>query len=402
MATLTSKQELIDYVLRNLGGGVINLEVTPEQLSDRIDDTIQFFTERHYLGVDEAFLYHALSYSDLQNGFTKIPEDFVAITEVFSPTEDANRLNDSGIAAWDSLEWQMEDLYWGNIGAQNSVDFASYYIMKEHYSTMRTLLEDRKRFTHNKLSSKFVPHGWSFYDIKRFNKVTDPLDLTKDTWTPLTDTVVTKNNGETPDGSNILTSIGGTSLSVIGVSQEMDLKQYYNKKEFSGKISLQSSGYTGLVDIIIKDENSNVISTTSITLSPQLSDHYFKFEVLKSHGSKLSITIQSQSAIGDVADTFFYNGLSIWKNPYLVLKGYKSLDTSVDVNIFNDRWIKEYATAVIGMQHGRNVSKFAGVNLPGGVQIDGDKIYDRYKMDYDKLVEDFTSYFELPIDMVVA
>ena len=49
-------------------------------------------------------------------------------------------------------------------------------------------------------------------------------------------------------------------------------------------------------------------------------------------------------------------------------------DPDVYNDVWNDPWLKRYATALIKQQWGSNLSKFAGVNLPGGIQLDGPRI----------------------------
>ena len=48
MAQPSSRQELIDYSLRQLGAPVLEINVAEEQLQDLVDDAIQFYQERHY------------------------------------------------------------------------------------------------------------------------------------------------------------------------------------------------------------------------------------------------------------------------------------------------------------------------------------------------------------------
>jgi hypothetical protein len=86
----------------------------------------------------------------------------------------------------------------------------------------------------------------------------------------------------------------------------------------------------------------------------------------------------------------------------IVLHGYKKLDPDVDIDMFNEPWIKEYATALIGRQWGTNISKYDGVQLPGGVVMNGDKIYERYNAQVEKLEAEFSSKFELPVDFFIG
>ena len=65
MAQPSTRQELIDYSLRQLGAPVLEINVAEEQLQDLADDAIQFYQERHYDGVTENFLKYQVTQSDI-------------------------------------------------------------------------------------------------------------------------------------------------------------------------------------------------------------------------------------------------------------------------------------------------------------------------------------------------
>ncbi len=50
MATPTSRESLIQYSLRQLGAPVVDINVDWQQCEDRLDDALQYFTERHFDG----------------------------------------------------------------------------------------------------------------------------------------------------------------------------------------------------------------------------------------------------------------------------------------------------------------------------------------------------------------
>ena len=43
-------------------------------------------------------------------------------------------------------------------------------------------------------------------------------------------------------------------------------------------------------------------------------------------------------------------------------------------DLWNDLWLKEFATAMIKAQWGRNLTKYSQVSLPGGITLNGDRI----------------------------
>jgi hypothetical protein len=58
MAAPATRQELLDYCLRRLGHPVIEINVDDDQLSDRLDDALQYFQDYHYDGVERIYLPH--------------------------------------------------------------------------------------------------------------------------------------------------------------------------------------------------------------------------------------------------------------------------------------------------------------------------------------------------------
>jgi hypothetical protein len=71
-------------------------------------------------------------------------------------------------------------------------------------------------------------------------------------------------------------------------------------------------------------------------------------------------------------------------------------------DVWNDRFLKAYATAKIKYQWGSNLSKFAGVQLPGGVTLDGPRIMEEAHADIEKLEEEMHSLNVLPSDMFMG
>ena len=56
MAIPTTKSTFKDYCLRNLGFGVIDINVSDAQVDDRIDEALQYFAQYHYDGVEKMYL----------------------------------------------------------------------------------------------------------------------------------------------------------------------------------------------------------------------------------------------------------------------------------------------------------------------------------------------------------
>lgn len=68
------------------------------------------------------------------------------------------------------------------------------------------------------------------------------------------------------------------------------------------------------------------------------------------------------------------------------------------ISVWNDRWLKEYATALIKRTWGNNLKKFAGVQLPGGVMLNGQQIFDEAIKEIEDLEKEMQTNYELPVD----
>jgi len=71
-------------------------------------------------------------------------------------------------------------------------------------------------------------------------------------------------------------------------------------------------------------------------------------------------------------------------------------------DVWDDRFLKQYTTAKIKYQWGSNLSKFAGIQLPGGVTLDGPRIMEEAQREIDKIEEEMQSYNILPSEMFMG
>ena len=99
---------------------------------------------------------------------------------------------------------------------------------------------------------------------------------------------------------------------------------------------------------------------------------------------------------GDFADQ------DIQAGEFIIAEVYKIIDPNAHTSIYNDRWLKEYTTALIKQQWGMNLIKFEGMQLPGGVVLNGRQIYDDATTDLERLRELIRIEHEMPIDFFVG
>ena len=83
---------------------------------------------------------------------------------------------------------------------------------------------------------------------------------------------------------------------------------------------------------------------------------------------------------------------------YIIIEGWTFLDPDTYTDVYNDRFLKQYATALIKQQWGNNLKKFEGVQLPGGVTLNGQKIYEEAVEEIDNLKAEAKDTYQLPVD----
>ena len=80
---------------------------------------------------------------------------------------------------------------------------------------------------------------------------------------------------------------------------------------------------------------------------------------------------------------------------FLIIECYRKLDPTQMTDVFNDIYLKRYVTALFKKQWGANLSKFNGVTMLGGVQLNGQQIYTEALADIEKLEQEIRSTYEL-------
>jgi|TARA_B100002003_G_scaffold178938_1_gene166867 hypothetical protein len=87
---------------------------------------------------------------------------------------------------------------------------------------------------------------------------------------------------------------------------------------------------------------------------------------------------------------------------YIIVECYRKLDPTTYTDIYDDIFLKRYATTLIKKQWGANLSKFSGVAMLGGVTMEGETIYTQALDEQQKLEEEMQLLFEVPVDYMVG
>ena len=88
-------------------------------------------------------------------------------------------------------------------------------------------------------------------------------------------------------------------------------------------------------------------------------------------------------------------------NKYILVEAYQIVDPIDYVDVWKDQWLMRYATALIKRQWGSNLTKFTGMQLPGGLTFNGEKIYNDAVAEITDLEDKMISSYSLPVlDMI--
>jgi hypothetical protein len=86
---------------------------------------------------------------------------------------------------------------------------------------------------------------------------------------------------------------------------------------------------------------------------------------------------------------------------FILVEAYEVIDPETFTDVWSDRWLQNYCTEKIKYQWGSNLTKFTGMQLPGGVQFNGEKIMNDSKEALEAMEKDMILNYSLPVsDMI--
>lgn len=148
----STREELKQYCLRKLGHPVIQINVADEQLEDRIDEALQYFSEYHFDGVQKTYLQHELTQTDIDNEYITLSNDVLSVVRMY-PISSANSLGMFDIR----YQMRLNDFY------NFSSSMISYYDqVKRHMNLIQMVLQGEPTIRFNRHMNKlYIDCDWS-------------------------------------------------------------------------------------------------------------------------------------------------------------------------------------------------------------------------------------------------
>lgn len=86
---------------------------------------------------------------------------------------------------------------------------------------------------------------------------------------------------------------------------------------------------------------------------------------------------------------------------YVIIDGYRGVNPEENPDVWEEPWLKQYATQLVKRQWGEHLKLYEGMNLPGGITFNGQKIWDEAQEEIQKLEDQVINDYSLPVtDMI--
>lgn len=184
MALPTSRSEHIQYCLRNLGFPVMAINVSEEQLEDRMDEALQYYTDYHFDATAKVYFKYQLTADDLTNKYITLPENIMGAVRVF----DLNSAMSSSTNDMFNIQYQI---YMNDIWTMMSSSLVPYYMTMQHLSLIQELLVGQVPIRFNRHRNRLhIDTNWTNFEVGKWviveaYEIIDPAefpDVWKDRW----------------------------------------------------------------------------------------------------------------------------------------------------------------------------------------------------------------------------
>ena len=321
---LASRQDLQDYSLRRLGHPVIEINVEDGQVSDRIDDALQFFQEYHFDGVERVFVSHQIVGSKLKLT-TNIASTFTKGEIVTGGTSGAT-------AKVDSTDGQyiiVEEIKSGTFVASETLTGGT--------SGSIATLSPTDFYTKGDIENGYVPIGSGILGVTR------------------------------------LFNFGGAATNNTRDGQLFDLMYQFRMNDLYNLMGADMVYYT-------------IVQSHLTTLEKLLtSERQIRFN-RKTDRLYVDTDWDKTFNVGD----------------YIVAEAYAIIDPATYTEVYDDMFLKKYTTALFKRQWGENLKKFSGIQMPGGVTLNGDQIYQEAVQEISAIEEEMSLKYELPPSFMIG
>lgn len=194
----------------------------------------------------------------------------------------------------------------------------------------------------------------------------------------VTQTIIDTQSIDVPDtiiGVSRLLPVSGSSINsgskqgfnIFDINYQIRLNDFYNLLSSSYTYYVIAREHLSMLDMIVTGEIPFTFNKTTSKIN-------------------LFMDIGGRTKVGE----------------YIVFQSLRVVDPDTYEKVFDDIWLKKYTTALFKQQWGSNLTKYANYTLPGGLVVNGEKIYMDASVELEKLEEELRDTYEMPTPMLVG
>lgn len=142
---VASREQLKQYALRALGAPVLQINVSEEQLQDRIDEALEYFNLYHYDGIERMYLKHQITQTNIDTQSVTIPDYVYGVKRIIPFRQGSSSQNLFDV----QYQLRLNDLY-----ELTNTSMVYYSMVMQHMTLLDQLLNGYPQFEFNRLSSK--------------------------------------------------------------------------------------------------------------------------------------------------------------------------------------------------------------------------------------------------------
>ena len=302
MAIPNTRETLKQYCLRNLGKPVIDINVDDDQVEDRLDEALQYFSQYHTDGVERMYLKYKVTADDVTR----------------MTTNKSYNVDEKGTVA-ENIELEEGTLTSGDTSGDIQAEDGGA-ILTEDSTLVRTSYEETQNYL-------VIP-----------------------------DAIISV--------VNIFPLSDRANLNMFDVRYQLRLNDLYDFSSTSIVHYEMTMKHLDFLDHILVGEKPMRFN--------QLSNRLY-------------------------IDQDWTNAITA--DEYLIIECYRKLDPDAHTDIFDDLYLKRYATTLIKRQWGQNLSKFSGTAMLGGVTLNGPELFSTALSEQQSLEEEIRLNYEEPPHM---
>lgn len=246
MSVPTTRQQFKDFCLRRLGHPIIKINVTDEQIDDRLDEALAFYWDYHFDGTEKTYYKHLITATDITNKYITLPENIIGAVNIF-PIGESYSTN-----SMFSIRYQI---YLNDLYTLTTPSMLPYFSTLQHLSLIEQLLIGQQPIRYNRHRNiLYIDMDWSLvkegnYFLVEAYEIVDPETYTnvwKDRWLMRYCTALIKRQWSMPLKKYAgLMNVGGVQFDGQRLYEEAEAEIAKLEEEMIYTFSLPVSDFIG-------------------------------------------------------------------------------------------------------------------------------------------------------------